>query len=372
MMPRLRTPWNLAAVALLVGGTALAEPYNIEAVGFERRSDADAVVARVEVDGLDAQVLRSFRKGRGWVFIVRVEGVEGRDLAASTARHLADTSGRSVQVYLVAGRDLLPVEELSIAAPSGSGDVVAAGSVPAAPTDGDALAEGEELLRAMVLAHGGGQAADQPQATLDSWERVHFSFQRSASLGGERFDTWHDYWRDGDKLRLEVKVLEGEGRSSTTIVHGDEGAWLFVDGELHEVPPGPTREALEAFVPGVVLEQACGLSAWTSGHRARRVQRSSAAELVWLVIEAREPSESVILGIEPTDHRVRELVLSEDVASLSWRFQDYQEVGEGLVLPLRLESMVGGELREQVTVRVLEAPPSVDSGLFDPEVPKTP
>jgi hypothetical protein len=366
--------WTTVVLILLHAATALAEPYTVETVGFQSRADAEAARTLAAEAGLEAEVVRSFRKGRGWVFLVRVQGIEDREIAASTARSLAELSGTSVQVFLVAGRDVLPVEDLAVAATGGPGDDAGGGGADAGEgllsDDKAARAEGARLLSALVLAHGGG-GAQTPRASANGWDPIHFRFERRVDLGEGAMRAWHDYWRAGEKLRLEVRVMEGEGRNSVTIVDGDH-AWLWVDGELHEVAAGPTREAVGLFAPDVVLEQAVSFATWTADGSARSVQPAwPGEELAWVELE-REQGEPVLVGLDMADQRVRELILEGDDDALRWSFADYQEMPGSLLVPLRLESHVGERTREQVVVRSLEAPEQVEPSLFDPEALKSP
>ena len=366
--------WTTVSLALLLAAPASAEPYSIETMGFQVRAEAEAVRVRAVEAGLQAEVVRSFRKGRGWVFLVRVQGVEDRELAASTATSLAEISGTGVQVFLVAGRDVLPVEELAVAAPSGASDDTRAPDGEPSPDpvsdDKAARVEGARLLSALVLAHGGG-GAGAPSVGVAAWDPVHFRFERRVDVGGGALRAWHDYWRAGDAVRLELRIMEGEGRNSITLIDGDQ-AWLQVDGELHEVAAGPTREALALFDPAVVLEQAVSFATWSPDSSARAVLRGPVeGELAWLELE-REQGEPVLVGLDPADQRVRELVISGEGDALRWSFADYQEMPGGLVVPLRLESHFGEATREQVVVRSLEVPEQADGTLFDPETLKSP
>jgi len=359
--------WPILGLLWLVSAGVLAEPYTVETIGHDDRSEADAARSLAVAEGFDAQVVRSFRKGRGWVFQVRVEGIEDRELAAVTARRLAELTGASVQVLLVAGRDVLPVEELAVAAPSEQQAGPEAPSDPGAQAQADqqsARAEGARLLSALVLAHGGDGSNDERPPGLETWDPVHFRFERAAAIGDTSMRVWHDYWRVGDDVRLELRVLEGDGADSTTVIRGEK-AWLLVGGERHEVSAGPTREALTLFEPAAVLEQAASFAAWSTPMPVRVVERkSSDSELKWISLERSDAAEAVLVGIDPTDGRARELTLVAGDDELSWTFADYQEVLGGLEVPLRLESSFDGELREQITVLALELPDSPDPTLF--------
>ncbi len=370
-----RTLLTLLA-SLLLAGAAMAQPYTVETVGHRQRTHAEAACALAVAEGIPAEVVRSFRRGKGWVFLVRVQGLEDRDAAAAAAQRLAQLSGIGAQVFLVAGRDVLPVEELAAAAPnSAPGDSgVDVGEGPeAAATDAQAArAEGARLLSALVLAHGGGGSADQPPPRMADWDPVHFRYERAATIDDSPLRAWHDYHRDGDALRLEIRIIEGEGTDSVTIVRGDQ-AWLMVGGEVHEVPAGPTREALALFEPATVLEQAVGFSGWSADMGVRAVERPEGdEELSWIALQGEDDGERVSVGLDPTDQRARQLVMSAQGAELSWSFADYQEISDGLVVPLRLRSSFDGKPREQIVVRTLELPESLDAELFVPKVIENP
>jgi len=168
----------------------------------------------------------------------------------------------------------------------------------------------------------------------------------------------------GDDVRLELRILEGDGVDSTTVIRGEK-AWLLVGGENHEVSAGPTREALALFEPAAVLEQAASFAAWSTPMPVRVVERKGTdSVLKWISLERSAAAEAVLVGIDPTDGRARELTLVAGDVELSWTFADYQEVLGGLEVPLRLESSFDGELREQITVLALELPDSPDPTLF--------
>jgi hypothetical protein len=360
--------------ALTFAPAAFAQPYHVETTVLETRSEADEACAKAVAAGMDARVVRSFRRGEGWVFTVRVEGVQQRDEAAKAAAQLSELSGASVQVFATAGRDVLPVEELAVTV---AGDPIRslgpAESVEGAPSGlaPDARAEGGRLLAAAVAAHGGGR--HQPAGPgLDSWDPVHFRFERSARLGDETVRVWHDYWRAGECVRLEVRILEGEGTDSTTLVCGDR-AQLLVGGELHEPGAGPSAEALALFEPAEVLDQALGFARWEPDRDAWSVPALEGYEsLDWFALEQQEAEAELLVALDGADRRVRQLLVRTEGVELRWSYADYQEIEGGLVLPLRFESQFDGQVRERVTVLALERPLEPDAALFELAPPQNP
>lgn len=353
---------------------AWAEPYRVETVGIKQRARAESAQSLAAVEGLDVQLVRNFERGWGWVWVLRLEKVDGREAASAEAKRLATATGQTVQVFLVAGRDVLPVDELTVT-PSPELVGTEDSGTPSGVGPARSPSDGADLLAAVVLAHRGtasGQAlADR--GTASAGAPVHFRFEREVDIGHGALRVWHDYWSAGDDLRLEVRVLEGEGRDSLTIVRGHEAAWLRVDGQTHAVEPGPTREALAVFDPAIVLERGLALADLPVGTRARVVShRGGAPELTWLDVDGGTPEARILLGIDPADHRVRELVMVGVADALRWSFGDYREDEGGIVVPLRLEAWYGEQLRERVVVRVLERPSAVTGELFDPDGTKNP
>ncbi|MFH1463819.1 MAG: hypothetical protein ABIO70_05460 [Pseudomonadota bacterium] len=365
----------LSAAAL--PGDAWADLYYAQTAGIQQHAEADALVEQVQAAGIEAEIVRRFRRGTGWEFIVRTLTTEDGQVAHGYAVRLSELSGQSARVFIVAGHDALPVDELSVLLAGPGGELGAEKAGPARdPEGGDARAErGAELLAAIALAHGGGPVAgaSSEDGVDGGWSRAHCRYERRLSTERGELRVGHEFWRDGDALRLDVRILEGTGQDSAAIVRGDE-AWLYVRGEIHEVPAGPTREGLLAFAPEVVLGQALAIRAWGAEHPALAVDSPvDGGALVWLEVVPGGESERLLVGADPGDHRVRELIVrSGEEEEARWRFADYQELGDGMIMPLKSEAFTAGEPRERIVVKLIERGDLVDAGVFDPASLKTP
>ncbi len=350
---------------------SLAEELFVETAAYTKRTDAEAARAAVLVEGLETELVRRFRRGYGWEYLLRAGGFELRDAAHEAAQRLAGASGQAVQVYLLAGRDRLPVDELAVPGRDPTrvrepGDISGSEDPDAAEQPG----AGKEHLAALLRAHGGGSStAEVGQGSDPSWDRVHFRFERSLPLEDGMLRAWHDYWRQGELLRLEVRILEGEGRDSVTVLGADEQAWLAVDGQVHAVSFGPTREALQSFAPEQVLDQALAFRGWPLELQAS-LTSSHEAGLSWLALSEDPINDASLVGFDEGDHRIRELRFAGTEGRHVCRFGDYQEPSLGLVIPGRLETWYGEALRERVAVRALEFPETMDAALFDGEALK--
>jgi hypothetical protein len=362
----------------MVPARAWADTYYAQTAGIQQHAEADALVEQVRTAGIEAEIVRSFQRGSGWELAVRTLTTEDSAEAHGFAVRLAELSGRTTRVFVVAGHDALPVDDLSVlvASPGGEPGGAAPGQVGAAEGGGDVrAARGAELLAAVALAHGGGSAGPQApgEAQAGGWAQVHCRYERRIVTEQGVLRVGHEYWRDGEALRLDVRILEGVGQDSVAIARGTDAAWLQVGGELHEVVPGPTREGLLAFAPEAVLGQALAIRAWGVDRPALVVDSpAEGGDLAWMELDPGNGGERLLVGVDPGDHRVRELALRGGEDGSRWRFADYQELGDGLIVPLKSETLDGGESRERLVFKLLERGAPIDPAVFDPGSLKTP
>ncbi|MBN1334601.1 MAG: hypothetical protein JXB39_01420 [Deltaproteobacteria bacterium] len=386
----------VALILLLFASPARAEDLYVETPGVARRADADNACEKIVAAGYTAQVVRRFRSGEGWEFVVRVEGLTERERALEIAGGIARITGWTTEVWVRAGREALPLQEVSPDQPPDGGSVAwgpspqaasegaEAKSPEAAPAGGaEAATEvvsgegapltdvvrgdpvaGVELLAAVTRAHGAGVKGT---ALLADGRPVHFRYERKIQNDAEALRVWHDLWRRDDDLRLEVRVMEGEGTDSLAVVRGDQGAWLQARGQVHPVEPGPTRHALRVFGPEVVLGGCLDFGALGAVEGVYLAASPDPRGHRHLLVEGFEGQDAVWLAVDASDHRVRELTIPLRGETVTWRYGDYREPGAGLVVPFEIEVLRDGVSRERITVLALDLPGQADDALFDLE-----
>lgn len=377
----------LAVVSLwgLVAPAAFGEELFVETAPVSDRATAAERQEKAAAFGLAARVVRRLEKGSGWQYVVRVDDLEQRDVAQRVALSLSEATGSTVSIYLRAGRDVLPLDEVAVGAatPSSTPRVVvapehatereadvespvgtAASSEPVAADlpEGDPVA-GATLLAAVVRAHG---SSDRPAADqLDGAGRIHFRFERLVWSEEGNLRVWHDYWEDAGKVRLEVRILEGEGKDSVAVFLPKGGASVESGGQVKVADEAILREAIECFRPSRVLGRALDLSGIDTERGALYLgsQEQEGRQLAMLLLGDGDSESRVILGVDEADRRVRSLTIATDAGEIGWRFGDYHEVA-GVVVPYLVELTREGVSRERIAILELGTPTQVDATVF--------
>jgi hypothetical protein len=370
----------LGAALALFGGRADAQEIYVETAGVATREDALAALQRVQEAGFQAQIIRRFRRGEGWQYVLRTEALAGQDEAAKAAEGIGKAASLGATVFQRVGADALP---LAVAQPaSTTGPATPVGPVetsPQAPSakehpesanftalgQGDPVA-GRELLAAVVRAHGSGVDGS---AVLSKAQTLHFRFERRVwPDDGEPVRVWNDYWRDHERIRMEVRVLEGKGKNSVTLVDRSQ-AWLLVDGKIQQQDAVGIGDALQVFTPERILNRALqlGKAAQAGGARLLGTESLEGRTLARLVVDdGRDDGVSETFGIDDVDHRVREISMKADVGEVLWRYRDYHELDDGLVVPFQVDIWRQGELKEQIAILELSTSARADADLFTP------
>jgi len=351
----------LLCCLLLCSPELRADEYYVETEGLPERAQAQELSAAAEQGGLPVELVRRFKRGSGWQFHLRVEALADKELARQAASSLSEATGLRVRAYLRAGKDVLPLEvEAADEIPSGGSPPT--GEVPAEEVALHDPIAGVALFTSVVRAHGAGAECGVDELAAQA---VHFRYERRIPLDDEIYGVWHDYWRQGEWQRLEVRIFEGVGRDSLTVA-GPAGAWLRVDGAVHDVEIGPAQEALADFAPLVMLRSALRLSELRPGEAVFQVKPTGLRDpqLLGLLLEGEDDEGDLLLGIDETEHRVRELVATLGEESSTWRYSDYQELRSGLIVPRQVELWRGDALRERISVLELEFSEEIDAELF--------
>ena len=195
---------------------------------------------------------------------------------------------------------------------------------------GEELAfEAQEILRRVVRAHAGPVAG----SGLATARALLFRFRRS--LPG--LEVVHTYARKGDDLFVEVDVEAGEGQDSRSgVVKGV--AWTDAPG-AGTLDPLFVRDVLRRFSPEWVFGLAGLLTSGSPPGReydemavgeSARVDGRAAVSLEFR--GDREAAPRTLL-IDLTTWTVSEVLQG----GLRWRFYDYFEVGDGSIVPRRVE-----------------------------------
>ena len=316
---------------VLAGGPLETEPVSA-------RTEAVVLQQHAETLGFTARVVRRYRQGAGWEFVVQAD--VGDEVALDeAAQTLQQASGVAVVV-------------LSEGTASAS---------RAAPVEGPPV--GEVLERA-GRAHGGADGADR----LASAETVRFRYHRVLDVDGEILRASSSWARSAADLRLVLDVQEGPGESSTLVVT-EEGAWIATDDQAIERDPGLARELagrhgpdeLLAFafaLPGLLRDAAADAATWRAG--------AGGPELHVIEQLGGDGEVATRIWIDSTTWRVGALELRDDTGVSAVTLSDWREVSAGLVVPFELERRRDEVRIDLVEVLELGLDVPLEPSLFDP------
>lgn len=317
---------------------AWAEEYLLEVGPVAERAEAAEVASVAKAAGLPGRVVRRFRLGHGWEFIVVVEHIGSRQEAEKAAVRLGTDTRQPVTISVVGGEEIESSPEQS--APTGPG---AAG-----------------VVDAVTAAHGGEAGG---ASALARAEVVHFVFDRTIRMNGKDVTFHHDYWREGGNRRLTVDGPEVD----SVAIAGGSGAWLNSGGKVHSRDVGVIINQVDAFAPEAVL--AVAMDVW---HLLRSPEVATFRVLEGAESGTRlgsgsseeEPGVS-FFDVESESNRLARVRYVTDGGPVVYELKDYREVGEGLVVPFRVEVERGDGRRELISVKVVEIAGRPPSGAFD-------
>ncbi|MFM7204399.1 MAG: hypothetical protein ACKO6N_26780 [Myxococcota bacterium] len=169
------------------------------------------------------------------------------------------------------------------------------------------------------------------------------------------------YFWDAEHIRLELGVLEGQGRDSISLLNGRSGA-ILVDGQSSSVSaeelkarlgtyrlPSLLRLQLEIFeqLQSLQVQHAVQYMGVSTEHDGTTCHR--------LLGNTGDPSTGTVeFVIEDQNWRLRRLIYERSGGRSEFRFSDFRVGLPELVIPFRVEYRVDGTLRDAVRVNRLE------------------
>ena len=326
--------WFWIGVALAGSGFYLeAPPMDTRAVAVELQTQAREL-------GLDARVLRRYRHGTGWQFIVVVEGFDDRAGAERSARDLAERSGQGIAVYRLEGEEAVPVWD------EWSSETVAQGELP----------DAETLMQKAGRSVGGPLGG---QTRLAEVKTLRFRYTRAITTTEGRWTAHHNWVASGDASRVATEVVEGEGGTSSVVVMGPE--------ELREADSTQAEAVLQDLSPMArlawPLQFAAGIDEMGPYRVARQeiVAGRSCWVLVSTAIRGNQPSR---IWVDSEHGRPARVDFATEAGRVELTLWDWREPDTGVVVPFSLEVRRDGRLVEQIEVHELSLEPELGESLF--------
>ena len=365
--------------------------YYVESPSTPDREQAEAHLETIPSlgAGIQPRVIRRFRVGEGWAYVIRVDALE-QEQAHSVAEALSHDGDPGV-VYRRIGSRTIRVLETERQPEEGTSDAAAEESsatedVPVfKPLDPSALA-GEavetepadldfeprmqstsSVLSRALRAHGGeGGGASQ----VNGAGSVTFTYERTVATESETLVVRHEFVRWGDGMRLNVEILEGDGVNSLAVVDRSGQAWLTTDGETIGRDPSRTSEVLDDYSPAEILG--------VSMRVAEQIQSGDDwSEMILRGTQASPGGEQIVIENEEGSGRGLQSLHFDAVhswlVSAHWNtlegvirmgFEDYVITEDGLVYPSRLTVWRDSAIMERIIVHDLQLNQAVDPTLF--------
>lgn len=330
----------------------MAAEYYVEGPVHAERGEAVAFSRAARDAGHDARVVRRYKDGSGWEYLVRVAGFADASAAVGASEGLTEVLGGEVLVFELTDADAAPKQ--IHAGERGGLDARESDRVAAADRDPPpAIADVAE-------AHGGAKGG---AARIRAAENVLFRYKRTLPDGTLVEHTWA---RAGEDLYAEVTGT-GAVKSSRTLVTAD-GAWLAVgDGALVASDRERALELLTDLSPEKIVPFVLSFASLAEQRKElaqlvdEGVEEVEGRRLRVLRSDGEQASGPLLLHVDPKSALVQ-AVDFEDGAMVV-HFSDYGAHREAPVrIPGRIETWREGELADSVEIVEID---------LSPDLPKT-
>lgn len=328
----------------LMWALAWADEYMLESTPYTQRTEAAQVqdAVQAQASAYTTRIVRRFRVGHGWEFVVLVEKIPTEAEAMALASDVQEKMGVNLAVFFLedTSRDRSVVE-------------------PRIPETSVTVAEWLDRTRA---AHGGptGGATLLARAPV-----VHFVFSRELTIDGKKSSFRHEYWRDGTSRRLLVDS-SGVGKDSLAVAN-ISGGWLVVDNAVQSRDAGVIVNAADTFAPEAVL--AVVVDAW---HLLAAPEVSD-----FRVLEGSEGGIRLGLGtnkeiqglsyidIDSNTGRITRARYVTSGGAVEFVLKDYREVVGNLWIPFQVEMMRADGRTEIIKIESIEIMEHSPKGIYD-------
>ena len=358
--------FTLPVLLLLLVWTlpASAGTFFLEISEHASKEEAEAAVLTHGPDGEKMRVARRYVRGAGWRYVVRMDGFSERDKAVGAARNYA-TQERTILVYEGAGYKRTVIERVG-----GESSKMPAAAVAADAQD-SGMPSASQVLKTAARAHGGRSGGSK---LLAKAERLKFAFLSRTVVGDKEWKIRHHFYRFGERARVEVDMVKGDGVSNTIVV-GDNGkAWVATKDLVRERDLSQASEMVARFAPetgllSIPLGFANDIKAaaeWQGLTVSGQV--SHRGKTHYRVVPDRRrggdlnPMESALFNVETG--RLVQVTWATRGGRVTFSYGDYRTVADDLVVPYSVRIDRNGGLVEAIEVSEFSVDPPLADTLF--------
>jgi len=241
-----------------------------------------------------------------------------------------------------------------------------ASAAPAAPEIGVLIGRISQAL--------GGPDGGAP--VLEEQRQIDFLFRRTVrdAVTTKELTADHRYvsLASGDRLRLDIRMVDGDGKDSAAVVDGDR-AWLIVDGDKHDAESDVVAGRLTEFSPDRLFSVPLALA-----FEGRQILGDAKLSVVArvddrgkgrFILVGTDPdgTETARLEVDARTYQPLEVAFRSPSGEVVYRYADYREVTEGLIVPFEREFLRNGIRISRTEVRRLSLRVADDPDRFDPD-----
>jgi hypothetical protein len=255
---------------------------------------------------------------------------------------------------------------LALAAPAAAQRAETADTGPAAPA---------ELIGAAALALGGSEGGHVALAALPGY-RLVYTMEVHDTASGRAFTAEHRYEVGEDRsVRLTVDVTRGKDGVDSVAYAGVDEAWVESEGEKTDFLPAEVRQRVLDFSPERLFQVPLELGPKGIDALPAEVHERLVAEVIVegdhagdVVVRAVDDGdeEQVSMRLDDEDGLPREASFASVAGRITYRFDDYREVSDGLVIPFRRQFLRNGILLSDLTVTAFEVGPRAEEPAEEP------
>jgi len=335
----------------------------LELSEHENKEAAEAALVSHGPEGEGIRVSRRYVRGSGWRYILRLDGFDDRNKAIATAKGLV-TNGNVIIVYEGMGYKRTVVERVG-------GEAKPAQTAAAAPSIEGGIPAASQILRDAVKAHGGRGGGAR---ILTKSKTLKFSFLSRTVVAEKEWKIRHHFYRSGQRSRLEVDMVKGDGVSNTVVVGQDGKSWVATHDLVRERDTAQAVEMMARFAPETgLLSIPLGLvgdlkeaAEWQGLKTSGRVSYRGVPH--YRVVPDRKgdgemnPLEAALFHEE--SGLLTQLTWVTRGGRVTFTYQDYRSVLDDLLIPYTIRVERNGGLVEAVEVTEFTVDSTLPEGLF--------
>jgi len=240
-----------------------------------------------------------------------------------------------------------------------------------APGESDGPPTPADLVAAAAEKLGGPQGGHVALAALPGY-RLGYTMEVHDTASGRGFTADHVYEEGEDgSVKLTVDVTEGKDGVDSVAFAGEGEAWVESEGQRTEFQPAEVRQRVLDFSPERLFQVPLELGPKGMDALPEEVHERLTAEVVAegdhlgdTVVRAVDDAgeEQVSMRLAAADGLPREVTFTSVAGRITYRFDDYREVSENLVLPFSRQFLRNGILLSDLKVAAFETGAAAEEG----------